>query len=62
MKDDTLFNDYRREYKKRFARTKVGKYTAEALYAWGAAACEKLKECKAGTITADEFRAWLENS
>ena len=39
-KDDTLFNDYRREYKKRFARTKVGKYTAETLYVWGERACE----------------------
>lgn len=61
-KDDTLFNDYRREYKKRFARTKVGKYTAEALYAWGAVARAKLKECKMGTITADEFREWMKNS
>ena len=61
-KDDTLFNDYRREYKKRFARTKVGKYTAEALYAWGARARAKLEECRAGTITVDEFHEWLENS
>ena len=26
---DTLFRDYRREYKKRFARMKVGKLTPE---------------------------------
>ncbi len=32
-KDDTLFNDYRREYKKRFARMKAGKYTADAFCA-----------------------------
>ena len=61
-KTDTLFNDYRREYKKRFARTKVGKYTAEALYAWGERAREKVDECRAGKITVDEFREWLENS
>lgn len=61
-KGDTLFNDYRREYKKRFARTKVGKYTAEALYAWGERARAKLEECREGTITVDDFHEWLENS
>ena len=61
-KDDTLFNDYRREYKKRFARTKVGKYTTDALYAWGELARAKVEECREGKITVDEFHEWLENS
>ena len=61
-KDDTLFNDYRREYKKRFARTKVGKYDTATLYAWGEKARAKLAECRAGVISVDEFREWLENS
>ena len=61
-KGDTLFNDYRREYKKRFARTKVGKYTADALCAWGERARAKPEACRAGTISVDEFREWPENS
>lgn len=61
-KDDTLFNDYRREYKKRFARTKVGKYDTATLYAWGEKARAKLAECRAGVISVEEFREWLENS
>ena len=61
-KTDTLFNDYRREYKKRFARTKVGKYDTATLYAWGEQARAKVEECRAEKITADEFHEWLENS
>ena len=61
-KDDTLFTDYRREYKKRFARTKVGKYDVEALYAWGERAREKLARCRAGELSVDAFHEWLENS
>ena len=61
-KDDTLFNDYRREYKTRFARTKVGKYTTDELYAWGALAREKVEACRAGKITEAEFHAWLKKS
>ena len=61
-KSDTLFHDYRREYKKRFARTKVGKYDADTLYAWGALARAKVEECREGKITVDEFHEWLESS
>ena len=38
---DTLFRDYRREYKKRFACMKSGKLEPEELYAWGEHATEK---------------------
>ena len=61
-KTDTLFNDYRREYKKRFARTKVGKYDTESLYAWGALSRAKVEQCRAKEITVEEFHEWLENS
>ena len=61
-KGDTLFNDYRREYKKRFARTKVGKYDTATLYAWGERAREKVEQCREGKLTVEEFHEWLENS
>lgn len=59
-KDDDVFKDYRREYKKRFARMKVGKLPPKDFYAWSKAAREKKAACEAGEITPDKFRAWLE--
>ena len=45
---DALFQDYRREYKNRFARMKAGKLEPEELYAWDERAREKKAECEAG--------------
>ena len=59
---DKVFQAYRKEYKKRFARIKAGKLPAAAFYEWGDAARVKKKECDEGTITLDEFKAWLEQS
>lgn len=59
-KDDDVFKDYRREYKKRFARMKAGKFSPEKFYAWSKAAREMKASCEAGEITPDQFRAWLE--
>lgn len=61
-KDDDVFKDYRREYKKRFARMKAGTLPAEEFYAWSKKAREKKAFCEAGKITPDKFRAWLELS
>lgn len=59
---DTLFRDYRREYKKRFARMKAGKLEPEELYAWGERAREKKAECEAGKLSPEDYAAWLRES
>ena len=58
-KDNTIFSEYRREYKKRFAWIKSGRIEPSAFYVWGAMAKEKEAECEAGRITFEEFKAWL---
>lgn len=60
--EDTLFRDYRREYKKRFARMKAGTMAADDFYAWSEKAREKKAECDAGQLTREEFECWLKNS
>ena len=59
-KGDDVFNEYRREYKKRFARMKAGKLSSDEFYAWSKAAREVKAACEAGEITQDKFKAWLE--
>ena len=59
-KGDDVFNEYRREYKKRFARMKAGKLPPEEFYAWSKEAREVKAACEAGEITQDKFKAWLE--
>ena len=59
---DEVFKEYRREYKKRFARLRRGSGIAEDFYAWGERAREKLAECESGKLPYDEFREWLKNS
>ena len=59
-KDDDVFKDYRREYKKRFARMKAGTLPPEEFYAWSKRAREKKAACEAGEISQEEFRKWLE--
>ena len=60
-KGDDAFNDYRREYKKRFARIKAGKLSADEYYTWSKAAREVKAVCEAGEITQDKFKEWLES-
>ena len=59
-KDDDVFKDYRREYKKRFARMKAGTLPSQEFYAWSKKAREKKAACEAGEITVDKFKAWTE--
>ena len=59
---DEVFKSYRREYKKRFARMKVGTMAADAFYAWSEKAREKKAECEAGELTREEFERWLMES
>ncbi len=61
-KEDVVFADFRREYKKRFGWIRKGKITKLEFYKWSAAAQKKRKECEAGKITAEEFGKWLAES
>lgn len=61
-RDDEVFKEYRREYKKRFARINAGKLTKSAFYAWSEEARQKKEDCDNGVITAEEFSRWLKES
>ena len=56
---DEVFKEYRREYKKRFARINAGKLTKSAFYAWSEEARRKKEDCDSGVITTEEFSRWL---
>ena len=59
---DEVFKEYRREYKKRFARINAGKLTKSAFYAWSEEARKKKEDCDNGTITPEDFSRWLKES
>ncbi len=59
---DAVFMEYRREYKKRFARIKRGTVEPDAFYAWGEKAREKMSECEDGKLSLEEFSDWLKRS
>jgi len=50
-RDNKIFREYRREYKRRFAWIKAGKIEPDAFYAWSERAREKKAECDDGKIT-----------
>lgn len=57
--EDELFREYRREYKKRFARIRTGRITKEQFYAWSEQAREKKEACETGKLPRVEFIEWL---
>ena len=59
---DEVFKEYRREYKKRFARINAGKLTKSAFYAWSEEARKKKEDCDSGAISPEEFSRWLKES
>ena len=59
---DEMFKEYRREYKKRFARINAGKLTKSAFYAWNEEARRKKEDCDGGVISPEEFSRWLKES
>lgn len=61
-KDNKVFREYRREYKRRFAWIKARKLKSEDFYAWSEQARKKKAECENGTITLEDYQAWLRNS
>jgi len=60
--NDEVFKEYRREYKKRFARTNAGKLSKSTFYLWSEEARRKKDDCNNGLITAEEFSRWLKES
>ena len=60
--NDDVFKNYRREYKKRFARIKAGTLLQDDFYKWSEQARQKKDECESGVITPGEFAAWLAKS
>ena len=56
------FKEYRREYKKRFARINADKLTKSAFYAWSKEARKKKEDCDSGVITTEDFSRWLKES
>ena len=59
---DEVFKEYRREYKKRFARINAGRLTKSAFYAWSEEARKRKEDCDSGVITTEEFSRWLKES
>ena len=59
---DEVFKEYRREYKKRFARINAGKLTKSVFYAWSEEARKKKEDCDSGVISPEEFSRWLKES
>ena len=59
---DEVFKEYRREYKKRFARINAGKLTKSAFYAWSEEARRRKEDCDSGVISPEEFSRWLKES
>ena len=57
--DDPVFKAYRKEYKRRFAWIRAGRISAEDFYNWSEQARAEKKKCAQGTISPDEFYAWL---
>lgn len=61
-RSDQVFQEYRREYKRRFTWIKVGKLTEEQFASWHKAAKARKKDCDREVISLDEFKAWLKDS
>ncbi len=61
-KDDLVFKEYRREYKRHFAWIRAGKLSAEAFADWSKQAQAKKKDCENGKISLDDLKTWMKNS
>lgn len=61
-RSDQVFQEYRREYKRRFAWIKAGKLTEEQFADWHKAAKARKKDCDREIISLDEFKEWLRDS
>ena len=57
-----MFKEYRREYKKRFARINTGRLTKSAFYTRSEEARRRKEDCDNGTITPEDLSRWLKES
>ncbi len=62
VQEDETFQDYRREYKRRYAWIRLGKWTGEQFSAWSQLAQKKKTECDRGELSPAEFTRWLKES
>ena len=62
MKDEEIFTMYRREYKRRNAWIRLGRWSQAEFSAWSAVAQKKRLDCESGRISEEEFSAWLKSS
>lgn len=58
-REDLVFKEYRREYKRRFAWIRAGKLSEEEFAEWSRQARSKKAECEEGGISLEEFVGWL---
>ena len=54
-----MFQEYRQEYKRRFAWIKAEKISEEEFSFWAKQAKTKKHECDAERLSLDEFKKWL---
>ena len=59
---EETFKNYRREYKRRYAWIRLGRWTQEEFSDWSTRAQQKKADCNNGDISEEEFTAWLKNS
>lgn len=57
-----IFKEFRREYKRRFAWIKAGKYTEDEFSDWSKRAREKRTESEEEKTSLEEFKVWLKKS
>lgn len=62
MQSEEGFQNYRREYKRRYAWIRLGRWTQEEFGEWSRQARTKKMQCDRGSISEEEFAAWLKNS
>lgn len=60
-RSDQVFQEYGREYKRRFAWIKAGKITEEQFAAWHKAVKARKKGCDREVISLTEFKTWLKS-
>ena len=61
-KENEIFKEYRREYKRRFAWIRYGKIEPASFYRWSEQARLREAECEKGGMSFDEFKVWLRDS
>ena len=61
-KDDTIFKEYRREYKRRFAWIRAGRIAAADFYEWSEQARLREADCEKGEMSFEAFKDWLRYS